>query len=64
MIEKVAPNTRKNQFLKILSGEVESVYSKDDIIAGEMADSKWARQGAYKITFVKKPYGDEKLEAV
>jgi len=38
---------------------VESVYSKDDIIAGEMADSKWARQGAYKITFVKKPYGDE-----
>jgi len=55
---KVAPIQGKS-ISKILSGEVESVYSKDDIIAGEMADSKWARQGAYKITFVKKPYGDE-----
>jgi len=25
-----------------------------------MANGKWARQGAFKITFVQKPYGEEK----
>ncbi len=55
--KKVAP-IRGKSISKILSGETERVYSKDDIIAGEMNNNKWVRMGAYKVTFVPKPYGD------
>lgn len=55
---EVAP-MRGKSITKILMGETESVYSEEDIIAGEMANGKWAIQGKYKITSVAEPYGDD-----
>jgi arylsulfatase A-like enzyme len=45
---------------KVLSGEADKVYADSDIIAGEMANGKWARLGDFKASFVPKPYGEAK----
>ncbi|RLD26252.1 MAG: arylsulfatase, partial [Bacteroidetes bacterium] len=51
---------RGNSITKVLSGEQEKIYSNTEIIAGEMANGKWARLGDYKASFVPEPYGEAK----
>jgi len=36
------------------------VYSDTEIIAGEMANGRWARLGDYKASCVPQPYGKDK----
>jgi len=57
---KPVAKMRGRSLTKLLSGEQENVYSKTDIVAGEMANGKWARLGDYKASFVPKPYGEGK----
>ncbi len=47
-----------NSVTDVLSGEKENVYSNTDLIAGEMANGRWARLGDYKASFVPEPYGE------
>ncbi len=51
---------RGRSITELLSGEKENIYINTDIIAGEMANGKWARLGDYKVSFVPKPYGEAK----
>ena len=57
--QKVA-KMRGRSITELLSGEKESIYNDTDIIAGEMANGRWARLGDYKASFVPKPYGEAK----
>lgn len=42
----------------ILSGEKKQIYSKDEIICGEMGNGKWAQKGVFKAVLVTKGFGD------
>ncbi len=51
---------RGKSITKVLSGKQEKVYDNTEIIAGEMANGRWARLGDYKASFVPEPYGEAK----
>lgn len=57
---KQVAKMRGRSITKLLSGEKETIYNNTDIIAGEMANGKWARLGDYKVSFVPEPYGEAK----
>jgi arylsulfatase len=42
----------------VLAGTSTEVYGTDELIAGEMMDGKWIRQGDYKAVAVARPYGE------
>ena len=48
----------RGQSLKgVLSGATKQIYGAEDMIAGEMQNGKWVRQGDYKAVSVASPYG-------
>ncbi len=51
---------RGRSLMSLVSGTSEEVYGSDDLVAGEMANGMWIRQGAYKAVSVAAPYGDGK----
>lgn len=49
-------------FSKVLSGEQQSLYDEDKVIAGEMQNNKWIRKGNYKAVLVTEHYGSNNWE--
>jgi arylsulfatase len=48
---------RGRSLVSLLTGSSERIYGPKDLIAGEMLDGKWVRQGIYKAASVAQPYG-------
>ena len=44
--------------MPLIGGNVEELYSPEEMIGGEMNGDKWMRQGSFKAVLVSKPYGD------
>ena len=43
----------------VLTGSPEAVYDANDLVAGEMGNGKWVRQGEFKAVSIAAPYGSE-----
>ena len=41
----------------VLAGSIQTVYSTDEFVGGEMQNGKWMRQGDFKAVSVTPPYG-------
>ena len=54
---EVAP-MRGKSLKKLLTNEESTIYTDQDITAGEMANSRWIRQGKFKASYVPKPFGE------
>jgi len=52
----IAP-MRGKSLVNLLKGRADHVYGEEDIVAGEMQDGKWVRQGQIKAVSVVAPYG-------